>query len=767
MRLMRAAGLGSLMLTCVSIVGSGCLDRPVAPATPQVNARVMEQVKQNKVNKIDLLFMIDNSSSMADKQAVLGEAVPELVKRLIEPKCVKKDTGEIIGDAVNNQCPTGVLDFEPIKDIHIGIISSSLGSHGANNQICDDSNDGRTEPHNNDRGHLISRAVGNIPVPTFKNKGFLLYNPSEDGGLKTVSAVVEPFRSMVTGVGQHGCGYEASLEAVYRFLIDPEPYNTITISDDIGGAGSAVLNGVDQDLLAQRADFLRADSLVSIMIVTDENDCSIVDGGQGFYPILNSPLGGSMLPRGTSACATNPNSECCFSCGAANPPSACPAPKDDPECQKPATDVNEDPSNLRCFNQKKKYGQDFLYPVQRYIDGFGNTKIRNRKGELVDNPLFLDLTCKNGTACQPQRDKGLIFVAGITGVPWQLIARNPSDLGEGYKSAKDILEQNIWPDLVGDLANPQGPVLPSNAHMVESVMPRASLAGPTSAATADVIHGHEWDPSQAQHKNADLQYACTFPLKEPKPCPTDLDCDCFGSPTQVAGMKNPLCQNPADNSFSTVQLRAKAYPGTRILQVLQGLDPEQAIVASICPANVMDPTRKDYGYTPAIQALISRLRTALRGRCLPRPLEVDSDGMVPCVVVEAFKGAGKCDCQGQPGRIAADPTLLTPEIEEAGDCFCEMLQIDKPQAQELCKTSPDPGGAAGHGWCYIDPAQGADGKPDKRQCGLVAKCPATERRLIKFVDAASEPRPGATAFIMCQEKAFDPAAGKGEADVCQ
>jgi hypothetical protein len=47
--------LGAFALTSVSIVGSGCLDRPVSPATPLVSARVVEQVKQNKVNKIDFV----------------------------------------------------------------------------------------------------------------------------------------------------------------------------------------------------------------------------------------------------------------------------------------------------------------------------------------------------------------------------------------------------------------------------------------------------------------------------------------------------------------------------------------------------------------------------------------------------------------------------------------------------------------------------------------------------------------------------------------
>ncbi|HMI83993.1 MAG TPA: hypothetical protein VK550_07850 [Polyangiaceae bacterium] len=766
--MIRAAGLGSLLLTCVSIVGSGCLDRPVAPAVPEVTARVMEQVKQNKVNKIDLLFMIDNSSSMADKQAILGDAVPELVKRLIEPKCVDKDTGEIKGNAVNSQCPVGVLDFEPIKDIHIGIVSSSLGSHGAGGTVCDDPSDmTRSDPHNNDRGHLVSRAMGMGTVPTFKNKGFLLYNPSVADGLKSSEEVAPLFKSMVTGVGQHGCGYEASLEAVYRFLVDPEPFNTISRAPD---DRSVVVAGIDQELLAQRAEFLRADSLVSVMIVTDENDCSIADVGQGFFPLLNSPTGASQLARSTSACDANPNDQCCFNCGVTNPPANCIAPKDDAQCGKAAKTLEEDPPNLRCFNQKQKYGQDFLYPVQRYIDGFGSAKIRNRKGEEVDNPLFSDLSCKPGTACQQVRDKSLVFVAGITGVPWQLIAKNSNDLGEGYKTAKEILEQNLWLDLVGDPENPKGPVLPGDAHMVESIAPRPNLAPPSSGAKADPIHGHEWNPSEAKQRSADLQYACTFALPPTgtKMCTSDDDCDCAGTQDELDKRKSPLCQNQTTNAFSITQVRAKAYPGTRILQVLKGLDPEQAIVASICPSQVTNPGAKDYGYTPAIQALISRLRTVLRGRCMPRALEVDPDsGLVPCAVIESYESHGACDCKTLPGRTVADPKLVTTKMREVGDCFCEMDQIQDAREQDLCKTNPDPGSAGGNGWCYIDPAHGKDGKADVRQCGLVAKCPDTERRLIKFVNATSEPRSGAVAFIMCQEKAFEPSAGRGEADVCQ
>ncbi|MET0595967.1 MAG: hypothetical protein ABW133_24920 [Polyangiaceae bacterium] len=762
-----------MTLTCGGIAATGCLDRPVAPTQPGVTARVVERVKQNKVSKIDLLFMIDNSSSMADKQAILSSAVPELVNRLIEPRCVNQMTGEVLGPPVDNQCAMGVLDFEPIKDIHIGIISSSLGSHGANN-ICNDGSEkndtDRKYPHNNDRGHLISRTETDGTVPTFNNKGFLRYKPGDTGALATVDQVVAPFKTMVTGVGQQGCGYEASLESVYRFLIDPEPFQTQTVDSSGGGEGRTILNGVDQELLAQRAAFLRPDSLVSVMIVTDENDCSIDDLGQGFYPLLTSATGASKVRRGTSACLTNPNDTCCFNCGIIDAPPGCPSAATDSECKKDLESSTikqavDDPSNLRCFNQKKKYGASFLYPVQRYIDGFTKRQIATRSGKVVDNPLYADLTCKPGTQCSGARTEDLVFVAGITGVPWQLIANNENDLRAGYKSTKKLHEEDAWAKLIGDPYRASGPVLPSDPHMIESITPRSTLAGPGSAATADKIHGHEWDTSKAESPSGDLQYACTFKLPVPKPCAADgRDCDCNGSPADLAGRQNPLCQTES-NTFTNQQQRAKAYPGTRILEVLKGLNPDQAIVASICPANVEDSTRSDYGYTPAIQALLARLRTVLRGRCLPRPLEVDPDnGTVKCVVVEAYRSGGTCDCKKSPGRREAEKGIVTADMHEVGDCFCEIEQLEGAD-QEACKTNIDPGAVKGNGWCYVDPMHTKTGEPDARQCNIVSKCEATERRLIKFANPPSEPIPSATAFIMCQEKAFDPSVGRNDTDM--
>jgi hypothetical protein len=75
--------------------------------------------------------------------------------------------------------------------------------------------------------------------------------------------------------------------------------------------------------------------------------------------------------------------------------------------------------------------------------------------------------------------------------------------------------------------------------------------------------------------------------------------------------KNPVCQDLATGAYATRQTRAKAYPGIRELQVLKGIG-DQAIVASICPANTTDATRADFGYRPVIAAILNRLRPQLR-----------------------------------------------------------------------------------------------------------------------------------------------------------
>ena len=709
--------------------------------------------------------MIDNSSSMADKQALLAQAVPDMINRLIDPACINPDTGQQVGNRnPDGSCIVGEPEFGAVKDIHVGIITSSLGGHGAMG-VCDDPDPRKALPHNDDHGHLVARDSMDMAVPTFMNQGFLNWNPTAMMGQQPVD-VVRPFATMVTGVGQHGCGYEASLEAVYRFLVDPEPYQTVVIqSSPSSPLGVAALSGTDLALLQQRYDFLRPDSAVAVVMVSDENDCSMADVGQAFYSII--PASGapatSVLGHGTTPCLTNPNDPCCYNCFQSSP-AGCPGDKSsDPECQAGAWSRERDPENLRCWQQKKRYGIDFLYPVARYINALRGDMVPDRSGKLVGNPLYSDLSaaCRmTGQGCMPARDKNVVFVEGIVGVPWQDIAVAPNDLTKGYLTASQLDRMGVWTKIVGVPQNPSNtrapPVLPTDVHMVESITPRAGLAPPNSAPSADPIHGHEWDPSMASPTpNADLQYACTFPLNPPKTCSDQVDCDCFvPAGGNAAAAQNPLCQN-ATGQYSNVQTRAKAYPGIRQMQVLQGLG-DQAVVASICPSNVTNMTAADFGYRPAVGALVKRMASVLRGRCFSGALKVQADGSVPCRVVEAFTPplGSTCSCNDRPGRVPADPSVLTPDVRAQGTCFCEIAQLQAENGT-ICKTQIAPPGSVATGWCYVDPLQD-DPLFGSAECAVLHDCPRDAKRLVRFVTPDSEPRPGAAGLLVCDAVSTPP-----------
>jgi hypothetical protein len=426
--------------------------------------------------------------------------------------------------------------------------------------------------------------------------------------------------------------------------------------------------------------------------------------------------------------------------------------------------ADKDPANLRCWDQKRRYGQEFLYPVGRYVAGFQNSKVFNNAGVEVKNPLYSDLspTCVNsGMGCARERDKDLVFVAGVVGVPWQDISVDPADLSKGYFTAAQLTANNVWAKILGvpqDPSNPSTPpVPPTDPHMIASIVPRAGIPGPSSAADADPINGHEWNIAMASPlPNADLQYACVFPILQ-RSCVQQLDCDCFvrqgGDPS---ASQNPLCQN-STGQYSNTQTRGKAYPGIRHLEVLKGLG-DQAIVGSICPANTTNTSAADFGYRPVIAALIDRMRSPLRGRCLPQQVPLGASGKVPCAVIETYTppSGTVCNCNDKPGRIPVDPSKLPPEVKQQGSCFCEIAQLDG-QDLAACQTQIVPPGTVASGWCYVDPAQA--GANASAECALVKGCPANDRRIVRYVNPDSEPRAGAAAYLVCDEGIMPPSGG--------
>ncbi len=127
------------VLGVLGIAAGGCLDRDVVSRDPTVNTVVSKTVTNKSIDKVDILFMIDNSVSMGDKQSLLALAVPNMIQRLVEPNCIDAN-GAVMGNDMGTGCPSGTKDeFNAVHDMHIGILTSSLGSRGGD--VCPDSTD--------------------------------------------------------------------------------------------------------------------------------------------------------------------------------------------------------------------------------------------------------------------------------------------------------------------------------------------------------------------------------------------------------------------------------------------------------------------------------------------------------------------------------------------------------------------------------------------------------------------------------------------------
>ncbi|HLM75311.1 MAG TPA: hypothetical protein VK459_21515, partial [Polyangiaceae bacterium] len=160
-----AAAIATIALTgATSAAGcDGKVDKETNEGPPNGSSQILERLTQSSIDQIDIVLAIDNSRSMADKQQILELAIPDLVRALVNPLCLDKN------GAPAPMQPTGPLDpcpvagtkreIDPIVDIHIGIISSSIGGHGAD--ACPDQDNTTCAPSpnfsNNDKGRLVAR----------------------------------------------------------------------------------------------------------------------------------------------------------------------------------------------------------------------------------------------------------------------------------------------------------------------------------------------------------------------------------------------------------------------------------------------------------------------------------------------------------------------------------------------------------------------------------------------------------------------------------
>lgn len=217
---------------------------------------------------VDLLFVVDNSNSMRDSQQRLAEQVEALMGALVSPP-VDPATGRPVAP--------------PVRRLHVGVVSSDLGTPGSVVPSCansDAGDDGLLNPIRNGqamRTHQpwTTAPPGVRPARCMNNPqqypNFLSFDAmSTDAATMREDFVCNAFLS----VG--GCGLEQPLEAAYRALVVRNPRAQPGNNDPNGG-------------------FVRDGAVLGIVVLTDEDDGSVRDCR---YQERGDPDGDCRAPRG-------------------------------------------------------------------------------------------------------------------------------------------------------------------------------------------------------------------------------------------------------------------------------------------------------------------------------------------------------------------------------------------------------------------------------------------------------------------------------------
>lgn len=193
---------------------------------------------------LDLLFVVDNTASMAATQVQLAQQLPEMIRVLT--------TGQVDAD--------GDLEFAPVTDMHIAFVSTDMGAPGITG--LPDCGDDTGRPLGDDALFVSNPSATSVlgqscdMLPSFV--------PFEPGVEPTVQEFLLHQAGCLAVVGTDGCRHVMPLEAALKALWarnDP----SVTF-----------LRGVGHGLDVQ-ADFVREDALLGIILVTDDDDCSTGD----------------------------------------------------------------------------------------------------------------------------------------------------------------------------------------------------------------------------------------------------------------------------------------------------------------------------------------------------------------------------------------------------------------------------------------------------------------------------------------------------------
>ncbi|MFO0606141.1 MAG: hypothetical protein U0324_23405 [Polyangiales bacterium] len=340
---------------------AGCLERCAVAVRPTTQTAVRLPINVTGIDNVDILFEIDNSGSMANNQETLARNFGTLVDRLVNPPTDPQTMRPL---------------YPPVKSLHLGVISSDLGTPGSVVPSCantDLGDDGLLNPIRNGaamRTHQPwqSAPPGRRPARCTNDPNQFPSFLSFDRGTSNAETFREEFICNAY-LSSTGCGLEQQLESMYRALVVHNPR---------AAAGNTDPN----------AGFVRDDAVLALVMVSDEEDGSVRDCR---YAERGVPCTDAVSVFDISS---------------------------------PQWSSND--LNLRFYNYDPGSAQDPTWPIDRYIDparpNRGFTSLKPGRPDLVVFSAIAGVPIN-----LPTRQSG-----AQTAIDWDaLLGRNP-DGSDGY-----------------------------------------------------------------------------------------------------------------------------------------------------------------------------------------------------------------------------------------------------------------------------------------------------------------------------------------------
>ncbi len=201
---------------------TGCPDRTISEVSPEQGRVEFKDIPVAVNRDIDILFVIDDSPSMADKQANLKNNFPNFINVL-------------------NTIEGG------LPNVHLGVVTSDLGASGADGVIAPAIGGGAAGACSSTGKNGALQTFGAGAAVTGK---FISDVASATPGMRMTNytGTLASAFSTIASAGAGGCGFEQHIEAAKRAL---QANNTAN------------------------AGFIRPSAYLAIIILADEDDCSM------------------------------------------------------------------------------------------------------------------------------------------------------------------------------------------------------------------------------------------------------------------------------------------------------------------------------------------------------------------------------------------------------------------------------------------------------------------------------------------------------------